>query len=99
MITPDEHAWLTAIAREPADRVRWLIFADWLEERGDQRAEAVRACGSGVEFLAFFLLPEFAPVLAEPVKAMISTVQVAAQVVAGFVELFGSQLARASRGA
>ena len=31
---PDADAFVRGILREPADRVRRLVFADWLEERG-----------------------------------------------------------------
>jgi uncharacterized protein (TIGR02996 family) len=44
---PDPHgegiaAFLTAVAEEPDAAAPRLIFADWLEERGDPRAELVR---------------------------------------------------------
>jgi uncharacterized protein (TIGR02996 family) len=35
-------AFLTAIAEEPADAAPRLVFADWLEERGDPRGEMLR---------------------------------------------------------
>lgn len=38
----EEQAFVQAIAGNPADHVPRLIFADWLEERGDPRAEFVR---------------------------------------------------------
>jgi uncharacterized protein (TIGR02996 family) len=37
----DETAWLAAIADSPGEEVR-LVFADWLEDRGDPRAEFIR---------------------------------------------------------
>ncbi|MBX9623278.1 MAG: TIGR02996 domain-containing protein [Gemmataceae bacterium] len=38
----DEDALLTAIAAAPADDTPRLVYADWLEDRGDPRAEYVR---------------------------------------------------------
>ncbi|MEK6235455.1 MAG: SUMF1/EgtB/PvdO family nonheme iron enzyme [Planctomycetales bacterium] len=38
----DEQAFLDEIAANPADPAPRLIFADWLEERGDLRAELLR---------------------------------------------------------
>src|SRR6185437_71209 len=37
-----EEAFLQAIRERPADESSWLVLADWLEERGDPRAELVR---------------------------------------------------------
>jgi uncharacterized protein (TIGR02996 family) len=40
---PDEEAFLAAIRRNPPDNGIRLVYADWLEERGDdRRAEYVR---------------------------------------------------------
>jgi uncharacterized protein (TIGR02996 family) len=38
----DEEAFLRAIAENPDDESCRLVFADWLEERGDSRAEFLR---------------------------------------------------------
>ncbi|MBY0231483.1 MAG: TIGR02996 domain-containing protein [Gemmataceae bacterium] len=38
----DEKALLAAIAADPCDALARLAYADWLEERGDARAELVR---------------------------------------------------------
>jgi uncharacterized protein (TIGR02996 family) len=38
-----EDDWLRAIAESPLDITPRLVYADWLEERGDSRAEEVRA--------------------------------------------------------
>ena len=38
----DEEAFLAAIAEQPEDENCRLIYADWLEERGDPRAEYLR---------------------------------------------------------
>jgi uncharacterized protein (TIGR02996 family) len=38
----DEEAFLRAIAENPDDESCRLVFADWLEERGDDRAEFLR---------------------------------------------------------
>jgi uncharacterized protein (TIGR02996 family) len=40
----DEEGFLAAIAAEPDDDALRLIYADWLEERGDPRYELVRVC-------------------------------------------------------
>src|SRR5262245_61394902 len=40
-MTTDE-AFLRAIIDDPADRPSRLVYADWLEERGDYRGELVR---------------------------------------------------------
>lgn len=41
--SPDEEAFLRAIRRRPADNAARLVYADWLEERGDdRRAEYAR---------------------------------------------------------
>src|SRR5437588_3706822 len=41
-MTPEEMAFRQAIIDNPDDDTRRLIFADWLEERGDPRAEFIR---------------------------------------------------------
>jgi uncharacterized protein (TIGR02996 family) len=38
----EESAFLRAIAEDPNDEGTRLVFADWLEERGDPRAEFIR---------------------------------------------------------
>jgi uncharacterized protein (TIGR02996 family) len=38
----DEAAFLTALRADPADATLLLVYADWLEERGDPRAEYIR---------------------------------------------------------
>lgn len=40
--TPEEVAFVEAICEAPADYVPRLVFSDWLEERGDSRAETIR---------------------------------------------------------
>jgi uncharacterized protein (TIGR02996 family) len=39
---PEEEAFLRAIRADPADAAPWLIYANWLEERGDPRAALYR---------------------------------------------------------
>jgi uncharacterized protein (TIGR02996 family) len=39
---PDDEAFLAAIRADPADEAPWLIYADWLEERGNPRAALYR---------------------------------------------------------
>ena len=41
----EEAAFLEAIAKHPQDRTARLVFADWLQERDDPRAEGYRALG------------------------------------------------------
>jgi uncharacterized protein (TIGR02996 family) len=38
----DDHAFLSSILANPGDRVLRLVYADWLEERGDPRGEYLR---------------------------------------------------------
>ena len=37
-----EAGFIEAIRQQSDDRSRWLIFADWLEERGDAHGELIR---------------------------------------------------------
>jgi uncharacterized protein (TIGR02996 family) len=39
---PEEDAFLEQIRERPSDNALRLVYADWLEERGDVRAEYVR---------------------------------------------------------
>ena len=43
LISPDEKPFLDEISANPDDDGARLIYADWLEEQGDPRAEYVRA--------------------------------------------------------
>jgi uncharacterized protein (TIGR02996 family) len=38
----DLESFLTALEAEPTDDTLWLVFADWLEERGDSTSSEVR---------------------------------------------------------
>jgi carbon storage regulator len=40
--SPEEAAFLQAIAEDPADEGVRLVFADWLQERGDPLGEFIR---------------------------------------------------------
>jgi uncharacterized protein (TIGR02996 family) len=51
----EETAFLDALATDPADDVTRLVYADWLEERGDERGDYLRG---EIEFAA---LEEFHP--------------------------------------
>ena len=42
MADPQEEAFLAALAASPGDEGTRVVYADWLEERGDPRAEYVR---------------------------------------------------------
>src|ERR1700722_7608798 len=42
MLMQDEHLFLEAIMEKPDDDSLRLVFADWLEERGDPRGELLR---------------------------------------------------------
>ena len=37
-----EVAFIQSIHKNPHDQLTWLAYADWLEERGDPRADAIR---------------------------------------------------------
>jgi uncharacterized protein (TIGR02996 family) len=41
-VDPAEEAFLEGIRANPADNTARLVYADWLEERGDPRAEYLR---------------------------------------------------------
>ena len=41
-VDPEENQFLRAIEKEPENRSICLVYADWLEERGEPRNEAVR---------------------------------------------------------
>jgi uncharacterized protein (TIGR02996 family) len=43
----DEAAFWRAIDQQPADPLPLLVFADWLEERGDMRAKTLRMAVAG----------------------------------------------------
>jgi len=58
----DEAAFLAAIAADPKDNNLKLVFADWLEERGDPRAAWLRDP---------VLLPWMGPTLQSPIPALI----------------------------
>src|SRR5688572_8730907 len=38
----EEHGFIAALAEQPDDRTTLLVFADWLDDRGDPRAEGMR---------------------------------------------------------
>ena len=38
----EDEAFLAAIAEDPADEARRLVYADWLDDRSDPRAEFLR---------------------------------------------------------
>ena len=38
----DDHAFLRAVMANPADKLLRLVYADWLDERGDPRGEYLR---------------------------------------------------------
>ncbi|MFK7769313.1 MAG: TIGR02996 domain-containing protein [Mariniblastus sp.] len=49
----DENDFLQLIHSDQHDDERWLVFADWLEDRGDERADYVR-----LRLLMNYLLPD-----------------------------------------
>jgi uncharacterized protein (TIGR02996 family) len=51
----DLESFLASLEAEPADDALWLVFADWLEERGDPLASAVR---EAVEVNSWYRLRE-----------------------------------------
>ena len=38
----DDETFIAAILENPQEEANWLVYADWLEERGDPRAEMYR---------------------------------------------------------
>jgi uncharacterized protein (TIGR02996 family) len=38
----EEHGFIAALAEQPDDRTTLLVFADWLDDRSDPRAEGMR---------------------------------------------------------
>lgn len=45
-MTTDEAAFQAALDRDPSDHTTRLVFADWLDEQGDPRAEGYRLLGA-----------------------------------------------------
>ncbi len=61
---PEEAAFVAAIRRAPGDRTARLVYADWLQERGEAfRAEHLRAAVAGTDGLCSH--PPGRPALAE----------------------------------
>jgi uncharacterized protein (TIGR02996 family) len=44
-MTPEEAAFQTALDLNPDDHITRLVFADYLDEQGDERADGMRALG------------------------------------------------------
>lgn len=63
--SPEELAFLARIAAQPADDVARLIYADWLEERGDSRGQVLRSCVEACKTNAAFSLEGVAPAWAD----------------------------------
>ena len=42
----EEAAFIQAIHDNPYDNTTWLVYADWLQDRGDPRAEVIRKAKS-----------------------------------------------------
>jgi uncharacterized protein (TIGR02996 family) len=72
--------WLRQIAANPDDAALRLVFADWLEERGEERAGIVRESSSAVQVLAIFLLPELEPAVGAAVQMAAGAVEALASV-------------------
>src|SRR6516162_3311935 len=51
----DDDTFIAALLEQPQEEANWLVYADWLEERGDPRAELYRrrrwTNGLGMEFV------------------------------------------------
>lgn len=43
----EEVGFIAALLAEPNDRTTMSVYADWLDDRGDPRAEYLRACAAG----------------------------------------------------
>lgn len=41
-LTDEERTFLRSILSNPAELTNWLVYADWLDEHGDPRAEFIR---------------------------------------------------------
>src|SRR5262245_25055524 len=41
-LTTDDRGFIRAILDYPEELTNWLVYADWLDERGDPRAEFLR---------------------------------------------------------
>jgi uncharacterized protein (TIGR02996 family) len=55
---PEDEAFLAAMRADPADEAPWLIYADWLDERGDRRAALYRhRCQTDSLGMQFVLVP------------------------------------------
>src|SRR5215470_6971691 len=52
---PQDEPFIQAILEHPEEAANWLVYADWLEERGDPRAALYRqrrlTNGIGMEFV------------------------------------------------
>lgn len=53
-MTAELNSWLDSIVAEPEDRHRRLVFADWLQDQDDNRAEDVRRSVDAEECLLSF---------------------------------------------
>ena len=60
-MSPEEAALLAGIAARPTDRLGYLVYADWLDERGDPRGEFLRLSAQLLEGAA--RLAELKPTL------------------------------------
>jgi uncharacterized protein (TIGR02996 family) len=58
-MTDLEQTFLLEIEAEPGNRLRQLIFADWLEDRGDARCELIRQSSSWKESRIRFVLKDW----------------------------------------
>src|SRR5215831_12948972 len=51
----NDDTFIAALLANPQEEANWLVYADWLEERGDPRAEMYRrrrlTNGIGIEFV------------------------------------------------
>jgi len=54
---PDHDAFLKTILANPVQAFPYLLYADWLEERGDERGEQLRACDGDCSRMASVLWP------------------------------------------
>jgi uncharacterized protein (TIGR02996 family) len=55
---PEEYGLLSALVANPRDQDRKLVYADWLEERGDRRASYVRDLAAAARSLGKKRLPD-----------------------------------------
>lgn len=55
----EEECFMSAIESNPLDSINWLVYADWLEDRQEQRSGGIRAMGSLGKYPQKFIHKEY----------------------------------------